>query len=144
MSSDFTELNEGYTSLQLFENEGMAKIIDLGSCDPSNTEVAIDRGSNVSDQERIASFGDEEGSVLGLGTIFDITLDRGLGSFIEGNSSGIVALEGAYFEITLFESNILELDTCEFANPKACLEKEFDDCIHSNIIAGSIPKSAIL
>ena len=49
MASDFGEVNDRDTVLELFDEEGVAKVIDLGLLDSTDSEVAIDGGANVAD-----------------------------------------------------------------------------------------------
>ena len=122
----------------------MAKVVDLGVLDPSNPEVAIDRGSDVADKEWVASLGHKEGSILGLGSLFDVLLNGLFGGFVQRNTTSVVALVSPNFEIAFLERNVLELDTSEFANTKPCLEEDFDDSIHADVVTSGIAEGAIL
>jgi len=144
VSDHFGEVNQRQTGFELFDNEGVAEVVDFGSLDPSDAEVAVDGGSDVADKEGVAGFGDEEGGVLGFGAFFDVGLDRFLGRFVEGDASGVVRFVGSDLEIAFFEGDVLELDASKFADSKTSLKKEFDDGIHANVIAASIAKGAIL
>ena len=75
MTDHVGELYDRHAGFELLYNEGVAEIIDLGPFDASNTEVAIDGGADVTDQERITSLGDKEGSVFGFWATSGIFLD---------------------------------------------------------------------
>ncbi len=111
MANHVGELNNGDASLELFHDKGVAEVIDLGSFDSGNTEIAVDGGSDVTDQERIARFGNKQGGVFGFGATSHVFFDSRLGGSIEGDFASLVTFEGTNFEIRFFESNILELDT---------------------------------
>lgn len=107
MADHVGELDDGDTGLELLDYESMTEIIDLGSLDACNAEVAVDCGSDVANQERVAGFGDKESRVFGFGPLFDIFLNCRLGGLIEGNFAGVVGLIGSDFEVRLLERDVL-------------------------------------
>ena len=144
MADHVGELDDVDTSFELFDDKGVAEIVDLGARDTSDAEVAIDGGTDVADQERIASLGDEKSSIFGFGAFFDIFFDGGLGSTIEWNFAGIVTLVGADFEMRLFERDVLKLETGELTDTETSLEKEFNNAIHTDIVFDTVAEGAIL
>jgi len=48
---------------ELVGDKGMAKIVDLGVFDPGFLEIAVNAGTNVSNQQRMTGFGDKQVSV---------------------------------------------------------------------------------
>lgn len=61
MSSKSGDQKERSTGGELMGNPGVAKIVDFGVFNTGKLKVAVDGGSNVSNQERAAGFGDENG-----------------------------------------------------------------------------------
>ncbi len=55
-----------------------------------------------------------------------------------------MALVGSNFEIIFFDTDVLELNGSEFADPKPCLEEEFDNAIHTNIIFDCVAECPVL
>lgn len=144
MADHVGELDDGDTRFELLNHKGVAEIIHFGTFNPGNAEVTIDGGANITDQERVASFSDKEGSILGLGAFAHVFFDGSFGGRIQGDFSGFVTLEGANLEIGFFEGDVLELDSGELANAKTSLEEEFDDAIHPNIVFDGVAQSPIL
>jgi len=110
VADHFTKINQGYSCLELFDDEGVAEIIDLCSFDPCDAEVAVNGGADVTNQEGIAGFGDKKGGVFGFWSLFDVHLDGFLGGFVQRNATRVVGLEGSDLEGALFQSDVLELD----------------------------------
>ena len=117
MSDHMAKFDDRNTRFELFDNKSMTEIVDLSAFDASDTEVSIDGSSNISNQERIAGFGDKEGGIFGFGAFTHIFFDSQFGSIIEGDFPGIVRFEGTDFEIGFFETNVLKLNSGEFTNP---------------------------
>lgn len=90
MTDHVGEFDDGNASLELFDDKSVTEIIDFGSFDAGNAEVAIDGSADVSDQEGIAGFGDKESSVFGPWSFFDVEFDCRLGSFVERNFASVV------------------------------------------------------
>ncbi len=68
MSNELADVDERATLSELLSNKGVAKIIYLGSFNSTNTEVSVQIRTDVSDQERITCFGDENRGVDALGS----------------------------------------------------------------------------
>ncbi len=60
MADEFTESRNGSSRHEVVRYEGVSEIVNFGSVDTGHTEVAVNRGPDVSDEERFAGFGDEE------------------------------------------------------------------------------------
>ena len=75
MTDHVGEFDNRHASLELLDDKGVAEIIHLGSGNASNTEVAVDGGTDVANQEGIASLGDKEGGVFGFGATSHIFFD---------------------------------------------------------------------
>ena len=99
MADHVGELDDRNSCLELFYDKGVAQIIDFGAFDAGNTEVAVDGGPDIADQERITSFGDEEGSVFGFGAARYVFFDGEFGGRVEGNTSSVVRLVGTNLEM---------------------------------------------
>ncbi len=82
MAHHMGELDDRYAGLELFYDECVAEIIDLGTFDTGYAEVTIDCSSDVADQEWIAGLGDKEGGVFGFWAFFDIFFDGSFGGCI--------------------------------------------------------------
>ena len=143
MADHVGELDDGNTGFELFDDESVAQIINLGTSNARDAEVAIDRGPDIADQERIAGFGDKEGSIFGFGAFFDIFFDGRLGGVVERYTSGVMRLKGADFEMRFLERDVLELEACELTDAKSCLEQELDDTIHTNIVFDTVAQGTI-
>lgn len=144
MTDHVGQLDDGDTGFELFDDKGVPEIVDFGSFDPGDTEVAVDGGPDVPNQEGVAGFGDKEGGVLGAWPIFNVDLDCLFGGFVERNLPGVVTFEGSNFEAGLLQSNVLELDPGQFTDPEACLEQDFDYGIHPDVVFGGVAKSTVL
>lgn len=99
MADHVRELDDGNTCLELLNHESVAQVVDLGSFDASDAEVAVDSGSDIADQERVACFGDKKSCVFGFRPLFDIFLNCRLGGLIERNFASVVRLIGSDFEV---------------------------------------------
>lgn len=88
----------------------MSEVVNLGSFDACNAEVAVDGSSDVADEEWVTGFGDEESGVFCLWPVFHVHLDCFFGGFVERDAASIVALIGTDLESAGFESDVLELD----------------------------------
>ena len=75
MADHVGELDDRDTGFELFDDESVAQIINLGTSNACDAEVAIDRGSDIADQERVASLGDKEGGIFGFGTTSHVFFD---------------------------------------------------------------------
>lgn len=53
----------------------MTQIVDFGSGNAGNAEIAVDGGADVADQEGVTCLGDKEGGVLGFWPTSDVFLD---------------------------------------------------------------------
>ena len=82
MADHVGELDDGHAGLELFDHKGVAKIVDFGSGDAGDAEVAIDGRADVADQKGVARFGDEEGGVFGFGATAYVFFDGGFGGSI--------------------------------------------------------------
>lgn len=144
MADHVGELDDRDSSFQLFDDKGVTEVINLGALDPSDAEVAVDGGSNIADQERIAGLGNKEGGVFGFGTLFDVFLDRGLGGGVERDAPSFVGLVSADFEIGFFECDILELDARQLANAEPGLEEKFDNPVHADVVFNRVAEGTVL
>ena len=70
VASEFADDNERSATHQVMGDESVAKVIDLGVFDTSESEVAVDSGTNVADEQWAAGLGDEELGLLGIGAHF--------------------------------------------------------------------------
>ena len=82
MADHVGELDDRYAGFKLFYNKGVAEIIDLGTFDTGYAEVAVYGGSDVADQEWIASLCDKEGGIFGFWAFFNIFFDSSFGGRI--------------------------------------------------------------
>lgn len=82
MTSEFADIDEGSAGHELLGDEGMAKVIDLGILDTGKHKEAVDAGSDIADEEGVASFGNKD--VLGttLGAFGQVVLESGFGGGI--------------------------------------------------------------
>ncbi len=97
MADHVGELDNGDTGFELFDDEGVAQVVDFGARDTGNTEVAVDGGANIADQEGVAGLGNKKSGVLGFGAFFDIFFDGCFGGIVEWDASGVMRLKGADF-----------------------------------------------
>lgn len=49
MTNEFGEVNQGGTGTELVGDEGVAKVVDLGTFDFTQAEVTVNAGADVSD-----------------------------------------------------------------------------------------------
>lgn len=72
MTDHVGELDYGDSGFELFDDKGMAKIVDFRAFDASNAEVTIDGSADVANEERIAGFSNKKGGIFSFGTTGDI------------------------------------------------------------------------
>ena len=75
MADHVGELDDRDAGFELFDDESVAEIVDFGTSNACDAEVAVDGSADIADQEGVASLGDKEGSVFGFGAFFDIFFD---------------------------------------------------------------------
>ncbi len=121
----------------------MAEVVDFGVFNAGDAEVAIDGSANVSNQKRIAGFGNEKGGVAGFGPDFEVVLDGGFGKAVKRNVSGRVRFVSANFEEIFLKIQVLKLNVGQFTDTNSGLKKEFDNGVHTWIFSASIAKGAI-
>lgn len=143
MADHVGELDDGDAGFELFDDKGVAEIVDLGSRNARDAEVTIDGGPDIADQEGVAGFGDKEGGIFGFGATPDVFFDRGFGGIVEGDASRVMGLKGTNFEMRFLQGDVLELETRQLANSEPCLEQELDDAIHTNIVLDGVTKSTV-
>lgn len=144
MADHMGELDKRDAGFELFDDESVTEVVDLGTLDPGDTKVAIDGRANVTDQERVAGFGDKEGGVFGFGALADVFFDGFFAGFVQGDFSRVVTFESTNFEIGLFDGDILELDPGQLTDPETGLEEELDNRVHADICADSVAEGTIL
>ena len=103
MPNHLAEFDNGHSGFELFDDKGVAEIVDFGTFYSSDTEVAVDGGSNVSNEEGVAGLGDKESGVFGFGSFFDVCFNRVFGGFVEGDTSSIVGFVSPDFESGFFD-----------------------------------------
>ena len=99
MADHVGEFDDGDTGLELFDDEGVAEIVDLGTRNARDAEVAVDGGSDIANQEGVAGLGNKKSGVLGFGATSHVFFDGGLGSIVEWDTSGVMRFKGANFEM---------------------------------------------
>ena len=127
---------------QLVGDKGVAKIIDFGFFDTGFFEVAVDSGADISDQQGMAGFGDEQMVVFDFGADVEIVLESGSGGLVEGNGPLGVVFEDT--DADLVFTQVFHTQIGQFADPDAGLEKEFDDGGDPDIQAGGVTQGAVL
>lgn len=83
MSSKFTDVNKGCSCHELLSYKSMSKVVDLGFLDAGKLEVAIYRAPNISNQEGIAGFGDENLLASTFWSFGQVAFKRGLAGRIK-------------------------------------------------------------
>ena len=48
----------------------MAQIVNLGTLDSGDSKITVDGGADISDQKRLAGFGNKQRSLFGFGADF--------------------------------------------------------------------------
>ncbi len=79
MANHVGELDNGDTGLELLDDKRVAKIIHFGAFNSRDTEVTIDGGTDIADQEWVTGLCDKEGRVFSFWALTDVFLDRGFG-----------------------------------------------------------------
>lgn len=82
MTGELADVNEGSTGHELLGDESVTQVIDFGVLDPGQLEEAVDTGSDVSDEEGVAGFGNEDVFGSALGTLLEIDFECGFGGGI--------------------------------------------------------------
>ena len=127
---------------QLVGDKGMPKIVDFGVFDTGFFEVAVDGGPDISDQQGVAGFGDEEMIILDARADIEVVLQGGSGGFVEGNGSLGVVFEDADADFVF--AQVVHAQIGQFADPDAGLEEELDDGGNPDVQAGGVTQGAVL
>ena len=82
MASELADIDQRGACHELLGDKSVAKVIYLGVFDAGKLEVTVDAASDVSDEERIASFGNEDIFGSTFGPLLEVDFERSLGSTI--------------------------------------------------------------
>ncbi len=122
----------------------MAEVINTGFFDTGEAEVAVNTGSDVSDEERIAGLGDEEFFRTTLWALFHIVKYGSLNSFIDRHDSGFVRFVGANFNLVGFKIGIGDFEIGNFGNTHTGLKQKLDDSCDTGVTFAGVTKSPVL
>ena len=79
MAGELADINQGSTGHELLGDESVTKVVDFGVLDTRQLKEAVDTASDVSDEEGVAGFGDEDVFGPTLGTFVQVDFECGFG-----------------------------------------------------------------
>jgi len=75
VANKLADIDERSSGGKLMGNEGMAEVVDFGIFNTGKSKETINTASNVTNQERVTGFGDEDVFGIGFGTVFEIEFE---------------------------------------------------------------------
>lgn len=87
MTDKFADVNQGTTRRKLLGNKGVSKVVDLGIFNAGDVEISVEIRADISDEESIAGFGDENGGVSTLGSGFEVFVKRFFNGLIKRDNT---------------------------------------------------------
>ena len=87
MTDKFADVNQGTTRRKLLGNKGVSKIVDLGIFNAGDVEISVEIGTDISNEEGVAGFSDENGGVSTLWSGFEVFVKRFFNGLIKRNNT---------------------------------------------------------
>jgi len=121
---------------QLESDEGMTHVVNLGIGNTGFLEIAVDGGSDVSDKQGFACFGNKKMVIFGLGADGQKVLDGGKSGFGQRYGAGGVVFQNTDENLILFD--VVQAEIGKLGNAHAGLQKEFDNGTDADVQATGV------